>query len=40
METLGWNILKDTNLSLFGRNDHHKQTKSNNTFKNKFKPKF
>ncbi len=30
---LGWNILKDTNLSIFGRNDHHKQTKSNNTFK-------
>ena len=29
----GWNILKDTNISLFARNDHHKQTKSNQTYK-------
>ncbi len=30
---LGWNIFKNLNISLFGRNDNHKQTGSNNTYK-------
>ena len=30
---MGLNILKDFNVSLFGRNDNHKQSGSNNTYK-------
>lgn len=30
---LGINFFKDTNLSLFSRNDNHKQTKNNQTYK-------
>ncbi len=30
---LGWNIFKNSNLSLFGRSDKHKQTGTNNTYK-------
>ena len=30
---LGWNIFQNSNISLFGRTDKHKQTGRNNTFK-------
>ena len=30
---LGWNIFQNSNISLFGRRDIHKQTKVNNTYK-------
>jgi len=37
---LGWNISKNSNLSIFGRSDKHKQTGSNNTYKVNFEQKF
>ena len=37
---LGWNILKKSNLSIFGRSDKHKQTGTNNTYKVNFEQKF
>ena len=30
---LGWNIFQNSNISLFGRSDKHKQTGTNNTYK-------
>ena len=30
---LGWNIFRNSNISLFGRSDNHKQTGINNTYK-------
>ncbi len=30
---LGWDIFSNSNISIFGRNDNHKQTGSNNTYK-------
>ena len=37
---LGWNILENSNISLFGRRDEHKQTGANNTYKLNFEQKF
>lgn len=37
---LGWNIFKNSNISFFVRNDKHKQTGSNRTFKINFDQKF
>ncbi len=37
---LGWNIFEDTNISLFGRSDQHKQTGRNTTYKVNFQKKF
>lgn len=37
---LGWNILNDTNISLFIRNDRHKITGSNKTYKLSFNQTF
>lgn len=36
----GWNVAQNSNISLFGRNDNHKQTKSNYTYKVNFDQKF
>ena len=33
---LGWNVFENSNLSLFGRSDKHKQTGKNNTYKLNF----
>ncbi len=33
---LGWDILKNSNISIFGRRDEHKQTGVNNTYKLNF----
>ena len=30
---VGWNIFKNTNFSMFGRNDNHKQTGNNRTYR-------
>ena len=37
---LGWDILENSNISLFGRRDEHKQTGVNNTYKLNFEQKF
>ena len=37
---LGWDIFKNLNMSLFGRNDQHKQTGRNTTFKVNFEKNF
>ena len=37
---LGWNIFQNSNISLFGRSDIHKQTKRNNTYKVNLEQKF
>ncbi len=37
---LGWNVNNNLNISLFGRNDNHKQTRSNKTYKINFDQKF
>jgi len=37
---LGWNILDNSNISLFGRRDEHKQTGPNNTYKINFEQRF
>ena len=37
---LGWNIFKDSNISLFIRSDNHKQTGSNSTYKANFEQIF
>ena len=37
---LGWNIIDNLNFSIFGRNDNHKQTGRNNTFKFNIEQKF
>lgn len=37
---LGWNLLNNSNISLFYRNDNHKQTDNNNTYKLNFDQKF
>ena len=37
---LGWNVNNNLNISLFGRNDNHKQTRSNETYKINFDQKF
>ena len=36
---LGWNVAQNSNISLFGRSDNHKQTKSNYTYKLNFDQK-
>ena len=36
----GLNLLKNSNISIFGRNDKHKQTGSNNTYKLNFDQQF
>jgi vitamin B12 transporter len=36
----GWNLLTNSNLSLFGRTDKHKQTGTNTTYKANFDQKF
>tara|TARA_A100001015_G_scaffold321655_1_gene453760 strand:- start:1342 stop:3210 length:1869 start_codon:yes stop_codon:yes gene_type:complete len=36
---LGWNFFKNSNISLFGRSDNHKQTKRNSTYKVNFEQK-
>ena len=36
----GWNLLKNSNVSIFGRIDDHKQTGSNNTYKLNFDQQF
>ena len=37
---LGWNVLKNSNISLFGRSDNHKQTGMNKTYKINFNQLF
>ena len=37
---LGWNFFQNSNISLFTRNDKHKQTGKNNTYKLNFDQKF
>ena len=37
---LGWNIFENSNFSLFGRSDKHKQTGINNTYKLNFEQDF
>ena len=37
---LGWNIFENSNISLFGRGDKHKQTGTNNTYKLNFEYDF
>ena len=37
---LGWNVLNNSNLSLFGRTNKHKQTGTNTTYKLNFDQKF
>ena len=37
---IGWNIFQNSNISLFGRSDIHKQTKKNNTYKVNVEQKF
>ncbi len=37
---LGWKIFENSNISLFGRSDEHKQTGRNNTFKLSFEQGF
>ena len=37
---LGWNIFENSNISLFGRGDKHKQTGTNNTYKLNFEHGF
>ena len=37
---LGWNIFENSNISLFGRGDKHKQTGTNNTYKLNFEQGF
>ena len=37
---LGWDLFQNSNISLFGRSDIHKQTKRNNTYKVNLEQKF
>ena len=37
---LGWNIFQNSNISLFGRSDKHKQSGTNNTYKLNFEQEF
>ena len=37
---LGWNLAQNSNISIFGRSDNHKQTGLNNTYKINFDQKF
>ena len=37
---IGWNVFKNSNISLFGRSDIHKQTRRNNTYKLNLEQKF
>jgi vitamin B12 transporter len=37
---IGWDVFQNSNISIFGRNDNHKQTGKNNTYKFSFEQSF